>query len=172
VTAPPPTFPELLRWVADLGCEKAPYLCGGQCFACRARAACPDYEPCPGAGALVDPAPCTFYCPGCEEPIGGEGDPECLPPHFRVRDDDVTLQPPQSWTNEELGGALLGQLWRIYDAGGISNGRSHEAVLLEAASDVLQLSTPAAEDRPRDKVMLDEAQRRRLARPIRTHGDR
>jgi hypothetical protein len=170
VTAPPPTFPELLRWVADLGCEKAPYLCGGQCFACRARAACPDYEPCPGSGTPVPAAPIIPLCEACLDLFHDEDGR--FPQHYRLRDDDPELQPPQSWTNEELGGALLSALWLIYDGGGISDGRSHEAVLLEAARDVLQLPTPAVDDRPREKVMLDEAQRRRLARPIRTHGDR
>jgi len=32
---------------------------------------------------------------------------------------------------------LLTYLWRAYDAGGISVGRSHEAVLLEAAMDLI-----------------------------------
>ncbi len=32
---------------------------------------------------------------------------------------------------------LLTYLWRAYDAGGISVGRSHEAVLLEAAMDLM-----------------------------------
>lgn len=54
-------------------------------------------------------------------------------------DDTAKLQAAETMTVEPIVRArtLLTYLWRAYDAGGISVGRSHEAVLLEAAMDLI-----------------------------------
>jgi hypothetical protein len=78
------------------------------------------------------------------------------------------VEPPSAWSDRMLAGTLLSDLWRIYDAGGISDGRSHEATLLEAARDLLNLPAVGVEFRPDRRALIDEAQRRRLLRPLRT----
>lgn len=79
---------ELLRWVADLGCSSAPYVCG-TCMPCRAEAECPDFERCPGSGETVDPE-ALIGCPKCSRIMHTvaaiDGEPERFPEHRRLRE--------------------------------------------------------------------------------------
>lgn len=81
-------------------------------------------------------------------------------------------KPIAEWTDEELAAVILALLWRHQDEAGHSHGRSRTNALTEAVIDLLGIKLPCDPvDFPSDHVLIREADRRRLSRPVRTNPD-
>ena len=88
--------------------------------------------------------------------------------------DPAESEPPdlrralESWSDQQVGGALLSRLWLWYDAAGASSGRRYDCLLLEAALDMLSLPRPAQDigQRAHEDDILAEATRRKLERVL------
>ena len=80
----------------------------------------------------------------------------------------MTPRPITDWTDAELGRALLSLLARHQDLGGLSNGRSWESRLLEAAMGVLALPCPdgSINEWPDPEILIREAEQRHRARVL------
>lgn len=106
-----------------------------------------------------------------QEPLSrGEQSPQPEPLDPRVLRSEL---PPASWSNLEVVAALLSYLYRIYDGGGISSGRSWESSLLEPAQALLWEHRPSGDIAtwPNREAVIDEARQRQRLR-VRTHAER
>lgn len=81
----------------------------------------------------------------------------------------------KDWTDEQLAAALLSCLYRWFDAGGISGGRSVYSTLLEPAQRLLWDYRPTGDwstDWPLERELIAEANRRLQERATREYQQR